>query len=327
MQASIPPAGLAWHGGQLETARRHYSAAPLPWLDLSTGIAPWAYPVGPLADRDWQRLPEPEALLALEEVAAYYFRVDKPDQVVAVPGSDMALRLLARLIPAERVGVVGHSYSGYRKAWPHAEVMPFERALKADLLICANPNNPDGAWIEERHLQRRRNQRLVDEAFADADPRLSLLPRRNGAVVLRSFGKFFGLAGLRLGFVIADRPLAQGLRDQLGDWPISGPAIALARRAYADRDWHEAQRQRLKDASARLKALLDGHGLADAGGTAQFWLAETSDAAGLFDHLCCHGILVRPFAERPLALRFGLPGNERDWSRLTTALNQWSISR
>lgn len=311
----------------METARRLHPAAPVPWLDLSTGIAPWPYPVGTFADRDWQRLPEPEALLGLEEVAADYFRVDKPDQVVAVPGSDMALRLLAKFITATRVAIVGHSYSGYRKAWPHAEVMSFERALKADLLICANPNNPDGAWIEERHFQRGRNQRLVDEAFADADPRLSLLPSRNGAVVLRSFGKFFGLAGLRLGFVIADRPLARVLRDQLGDWPISGPAIALAMRAYADRDWHEAQRQRLLGASARLKALLNEHGLTDGGGTAQFRLAEASDSAGLFDHLCCHGILVRPFAERPLALRFGLPGSERDWSRLTAALDQWSISR
>lgn len=323
----MPLYQFTWHGGQLEKARRLHPAAPQPWLDLSTGIAPWPYPVNPTTDQDWQRLPEPEALLALEEVAADYFGVEDPDQVVAVPGSDMALRLLARLIPAERVGLVGHSYSGYRKAWPHAEVMPFEGALKADLLICANPNNPDGAWIEKRHLQCRSNQRLVDEAFADADPRLSLLPDRSGAVVLRSFGKFFGLAGIRLGFVIADRPLAGDLRDQLGDWPISGPAIALARRAYADRNWQEAQRQRLNDASMRLKALLGEHGLAEACGTAQFQLAETSAAIGLFGHFCSQGILVRPFAERPMALRFGLPGSEVNWSRLTTALDQWSNSR
>lgn len=316
-----------WHGGQLETARRHYPAAPLPWLDLSTGIAPWPYPIGLLAPGDWQRLPEPDALLALEAAAADYFRVDKPEQVVAVPGSDMALRLLARLIPAARVAVVEHSYSGYRKAWPQAEVMPFERALKADLLICANPNNPDGAWIEERRLQCRRNQRLVDEAFADADPRLSLLPRRNGAVVLRSFGKFFGLAGIRLGFVIADRPLARDLRDQLGDWPVSGPAVAVARRAYADRDWQDGQRERLRSASERLKALLCEHGLVDTGGTAHFRLVEAAGAIELFNHLCCQGILVRPFGERPSALRFGLPGDERDWSRLTTAMTQWSNSR
>lgn len=308
----------------METARRHFPAAPFPWLDLSTGIAPWAYPFGDVAACAWQRLPEPEALRALEGEAAGYFGVDKPEQVVAVPGSDMALRLLAGLVPAKRIGIVGHSYGGYAKAWPQAEVMPFERALKADLLICANPNNPDGSWIEDRLLQRPRNQRVIDEAFADAEPRLSLLPRRNGAVVLRSFGKFFGLAGIRLGFVVADRPLAQSLRNELGDWPVSGPAIEVARRAYADRDWHEQQRRRLHTASERLLALLRRHGLHDAGGTTQFRLVETANAAGLFDHLCAHGVLVRPFTERPAALRVGLPGTEQDWSRLTAALSQWN---
>lgn len=280
-----------------------------------------------MAACDWERLPEPGALIGLESVAADYFKVDRPEQVVAVPGSDIALRLLAGLIPAERVGIVGHSYGGYAKAWQQAEVMPLERALMADLLICANPNNPDGSWIGERQLQRRGNQRIVDEAFADADPRLSMLPRRNGAVVLRSFGKFFGLAGIRLGFVVADRPLAQALRDKLGDWPVSGPAIAIATRAYADRSWQDVQRQRLREASVRLVELLLAHGPIDAGGTAQFRLVATPDARDLFDHLCAQGILVRPFAQRPDALRFGLPGNERDWSRLTSALKKWRTKR
>jgi cobalamin biosynthetic protein CobC len=266
-------------------------------------------------------------LLNLEAAAADCFGVDKPEQVVAVPGSDIAIRLLARLLPAKRVAIAGHSYSGYRKAWPHAKVMPFEQALKADLTICANPNNPDGVWIEQRRLQRPRNLRLVDEAFADADPRQSLLPCRNGAVVLRSFGKFFGLAGVRLGFVIANRPLARDLRAMLGDWPVSGPAIAIATRAYSDREWQVGQRARLRTASTRLSALLLDQGLAEVGGTFNFRLCETPEATDLFDLLCRSGILVRPFTERPGALRFGLPADEAAWERLGTVLSRWKEMR
>lgn len=313
----------------MATARRLYATAPEPWLDLSTGIAPWPHSTGGIESHDWRCLPDRAALVDLEAAAADYFGMapDDAEQVVAVPGSDIAIRLLARLIPAQRVAIAGHSYSGYRSAWPQAEVMPFERALKADLMICANPNNPDGAWIEQRRLQRPPCERLVDEAFADADPRQSLLPHRQGALVLRSFGKFFGLAGLRLGFVVADRPLARELRAMLGDWPVSGPAIAIATRAYADRQWQAAQRERLIEASARLQALLAAHGLADAGGTANFRLCETPYAASLFDWLCRHGILVRPFTERPGALRFGLPADEPPWQRLEIALSLWSATQ
>jgi cobalamin biosynthetic protein CobC len=322
----IHRASLTWHGGQVATARQLYPAAPEPWLDLSTGIAPWPYPIRSIESGDWQRLPDRQALLGLEAEAAKYFGMGpgNADQVVAVPGSDIAIRLLARLIPAQRVAIAGHSYGGYRSAWPLAKVMPFEHALRADLTVCANPNNPDGAWIEQRLLQRPRNARVVDEAFADADASQTLLPHRNGATVLRSFGKFFGLAGVRLGFVIADRPLARDLRAMMGDWPISGPAIAIATQAYADREWQAAQRVRLREASSRLLALLVACGLTDAGGTGSFRLCETPHAAALFDWLCRCGILVRPFAERPHALRFGLPAGDAQWQRLELTLTKWS---
>lgn len=318
-----PHAALMWHGGQTVAAARLYTAAPRPWLDLSTGISPWAWPVPAIEPQLWQNLPSPAALEQLEFAAARVFGMNNTEQIAAVPGSDIAIRLLARLLSAQRVAIVGRSYAGYRAAWPEARVLPFDKARGADLMVCANPNNPDGAVIEARKLQRLRGHRIVDEAFADAMPEVSMLPHRNGAIVLRSFGKFFGLAGVRLGFVVANKPVIRELRDLLGDWPISGPAIAIGTAAYCDRAWQGLQRHRLAQGSARLTALLSNHDLDDLGGTANFRLCQAADAPGLFTHLCRAGILVRPFADAPDRLRFGIPGTEADWARLDTALQAW----
>jgi len=322
--ASLPPdQTLNWHGGQTGAAARAYPSAPAPWLDLSTGISPWAYPVGRIGRDIWERLPSVEGLCALEQAAAASFGLQNIDQIAAVPGSDIAIRLLARLLPTDRVSIVSPSYGGYAATWPGARRVPFAKAQGADLLICANPNNPDGTVIPARMLQRLRNIRIVDEAFADALPRESLIPQRNGAIVLRSFGKFFGLAGVRLGFVVADRPLIQSLRTMLGDWPISGAAIAIGTRAYRDIAWQDRQRLRLGRASSQLHKLLAGFGLQDVGGTPNFRLCRSDAAPSLFEHLCRSAILVRPFAEEPSWLRFGLPGKAPDWRRLETALKAW----
>ena len=319
-----PHAALMWHGGQTGAAAQLYPAAPRPWLDLSTGISPWAWPMPAIAPLLWQTLPSREALEQLEVAAARMFGVNDAEQIAAVPGSDLAIRLLAKQLPAEHVAIVGHSYAGYRAAWPEARTLPFDMARHADLMICANPNTPDGALVEPREIRQLRGPCIVDEAFADAMPEVSILPDRNGAIVLRSFGKFFGLAGVRLGFVVANKPVIRELRRQLGDWPVSGPAIAIGTAAYCDSTWHGLQRRRLAQGSARLAALLLEHGLQDAGGTTNFRLCHAPDATSLFTHLCRAGILVRPFVDRPDQLRLGIPGTDADWARLDTALKAWS---
>ena len=314
---------LLYHGGRIDVAAARFSSAPLPWLDLSTGISPWAYPVGEFDKEIWQNLPSGEGLADLEAAAADAFGGVSPDQIVAVPGTDFAIRLLARHLPTQRVGIVGPTYSGYQSAWPDAKTVSFAKARGADLLVCANPNNPDGTIIAKPLIQRLRNQRIVDEAFADAMPAVSLLPHRNGAIVLRSFGKFFGLAGVRLGFVIADRPIVRDLRAMLGDWPISGPAIAIGKKAYRDTQWQDEQRDRLSAGSGRLTALLTDHGLNAVGGTPLFQLASHPAASSLFSHLAQAGILVRPFAQQADWLRFGIPGPDADFNRLSAAFENW----
>lgn len=304
-------------------AAARYPTAPCPWLDLSTGISPWAYPVGEIDSAIWQNLPSKEALSELEAAAANAFGGVSPDQIVAVPGTDFAIRLLSRQLPVQRVAIVGPTYSGYGSAWPNAKTGSIAKARGADLLVCANPNNPDGTVTKKNQLQRMRNIRIVDEAFADAQPDQSLLPHRNGAIVLRSFGKFYGLAGVRLGFVIADRRVARELRAQLGDWPISGPAIAIGTMAYRDSEWQHCQRERLIAGANLLKSLLTDCGLTIVGGTRQFQLASHSAAPSLFVHLAQAGILVRPFSDQPDWLRFGIPGTDADFDRLSTTLKKW----
>ena len=321
MAATADP--LLQHGGRITVAAARYPSAPKPWLDLSTGISPWAYPFDELEPVEWQNLPSIDDLADLERAAADAFGGVSPDQIVAVPGTDFAIRLLAQLLPAERIGIVGPTYSGYQSAWADAKTLSFAKARGADLLVCANPNNPDGAVIPRAQLQRLRNLRIVDEAFADASPAQSLLPHRNGAIVLRSFGKFYGLAGLRLGFVVADRPFAKQFRTLLGDWPISGPALTIGTRAYRDTEWQNSQRVRLSVASERLISVLTDAGLEVVGGTPLFQLARHAVASTLFTHLAEAGILTRAFATRPDRLRFGIPGSDADFERLAAALSDW----
>ncbi len=200
-----------------------------------------------------------------------------------------------------------------------------------DVAIVVNPNNPDGritprsALLDlHQRLARRGATLIVDEAFADFDAGESLAPwlPSSRAVVLRSFGKTYGLAGLRLGFALASPDIVPSLRDALGPWPVSGPAIAIGIRALADSDWLEAMRARLGRDAARLDALLHGAGWRIIGGARLFRLAAQTDARAAFERLLVAGILARPFADASDWLRFGIPGDENAWERLAAALRR-----
>ena len=320
--ARVPIAPFAEHGGRIDRARAAMPAVR-DWIDLSTGLAPWSYPAQVDAAM-LERLPDPAALAALEQSAAAAFGSD-PALTVAVPGSDLALRLLGQMLPG-RAAVLGRGYSGHVAMWPVTpERIAAPENCDAGTLILARPNNPDGAMIAVERLPRTGTV-IVDEAFVDATPSDSLAGEETpGLIVLRSFGKFYGLAGLRLGFVIAPEGVCASLRHLLGDWPIGSMAITIGTAAYRDTAWQSAQRERLHVAMARLDALLTAAGLTIAGGTAFFRLVEAPARDALFAHLLAAGILTRPFTDRPHHLRLGLPRDD-DWPTLTNALAQWSGS-
>ena len=315
-----------WHGGGLEAARRHFGAGD--WIDLSTGINPHPWPRAASMAFDWQRLPEPEALAGLEAVAAAFFGVDAR-HVCAVPGSEIGLRLTGALVegPARHIAP---SYHTHGEMVADSAPIDLEAARGHDgTLILANPNNPDGRVTGVDAMRELLNGRgtddwlLVDEAFADVDPGASvatLVDDDARLIVFRSFGKFFGLAGVRLGFVIAPQPIVAALRERLGAWPLSAAAIAIGTAAYADQEWTAATRQRLPAEAAALDALLTRQGHWPTGDCPLFRLIEVDDARTLFERLARHAILTRPFAEQPRWLRIGLPADAAARTRLEAAL-------
>lgn len=323
--------GTLLHGGDLDGARAAFPGAPEPWVDLSTGINPWPYPLPPVRPEAWNRLPGRGEEAALLSAAAACYGAPSADVVAAASGSQALIQLLPRLRTPGRVAVLGPTYAEHARCWALAghDVRMVEGVEEADVLVIVNPNNPDGRrWPAARLLELAEAQQarggwlVVDEAFADMRPEDSLAAHagKPGLVILRSFGKFFGLAGLRLGIALAPAGLAAALREAIGPWAVSGPGLAIATAALGDRHWIEATRRRLAAAAAELDRLLEGAGLRVAGGTELFRLVGDPRASALYRALGEAGILVRRFERRPDWLRFGLPGAAEDWQRLGVAL-------
>ncbi|KAF1070955.1 MAG: Threonine-phosphate decarboxylase [Pseudomonas citronellolis] len=320
------------HGGRLRQAAQRYGIALADWLDLSTGIAPWPWPLPAIDASAWQRLPEEDD--GLEAAAAQYYGAAR---VLPLPGSQAAIQSLPRLRQAGRVGVLSPCYAEHAHAWQRAghdlcELGDHEvdaQLGSLDALVVINPNNPTGRRVPRERLlawhavlQRRGGWLVVDEAFMDASAEHSLAGeagQRPGLIVLRSFGKFFGMAGARLGFAFGEASLLDSLRETLGPWAVSGPTRQVAQSLLGDTAAHAERRRALDVASARLAELLARHALPAQGGCALFqWLLHPH-AAALHEHLARHGILVRLFAA-PSSVRFGLPPDEAAWVRLDAAL-------
>lgn len=319
------------HGGRLRRAAHHYGIPLADWLDLSTGINPQAYPVPAVPEDAWHRLPEDDD--GLEAAAATYYG---SAALLPVAGSQPAIQALPAVLPGAHVSLLAPSYAEHANAWRKraprffdADLDAAEAAVNAsDIVVLVQPNNPTGAlFARERlldwhsRLARRGGWLVVDEAFIDTTPEASLVPLTgaDGLVVLRSLGKFFGLAGARVGFVFAPAAVRAQLAELLGPWTLSGPARHVARAALMDRSWQAQARQQLATGGVRLAALLQQSGLGIPSGPSLFkWIAHPQ-ASALHDALAQRGILTRLFA-RPSSLRFGLPPDEPGWQRLEQAL-------
>src|SRR5574343_759656 len=321
------------HGGRLREAAARYAIPLADWLDLSTGINPDPWPVPALPASAWHRLPEADD--GLEAAAATYY--GNPNSLV-VPGSQAAIQWLPALLPRAAVACIAPLYAEHPHAWQRAghkirylQNAPLPRALMAAtpyVLLC-NPNNPtadrhprDIVLDAAHQLRKRGGWLIVDEAFIDATPELSVTPLAGtdeapNLIVFRSLGKFFGLAGARVGFLFAAADLRQRLQEAMGPWTVSGPGRAAATLALADTAWQTTMRARLDTASARLHALLAP--LGDVKSTALFATVSLPEPGALHEHLARQGILTRSFDQQPL-LRFGLPPDEAGWQRLEAAL-------
>ncbi len=264
-----------YHGGDLAAARRLFPGAPEPWIDLSTGINPEPYPIPHLSLEVFSRLPDVDGLKNLEQAAARRYGAKAGTEIVAAPGTQALIQLLPQLLPQlhkpQRIGILGFTYGEYGQVWRAAGLVPevvedLDALARCDLAIIVNPNNPDGRLLPAAdlsalaiHLAHKGGLLVVDEAFMDLLPQdkslVPILPEA-GALVLRSFGKTYGLAGLRLGFAIAGIALAERLRALLGPWAVSGPAIAIGQTALEDTAWLDALRPRLARRSDGIEAVL-----------------------------------------------------------------------
>ncbi len=315
------------HGGDLSAARRRFPEAPEPWIDLSTGINPVPYPVMNLPSEAWSRLPTQPLEQALLEAAAARYGVRDLATIAAAPGTQALIQLLPRIVPKSRVAIVGPTYDEHEACWARqghdvSIVANLDSAAGADVVIVVNPNNPTGLLLPPATLRRTNGLLIVDEAFVDLFPQGASLTGNlpPNTIVLRSFGKVYGLAGVRLGFAVAEKPIIDRIRDELGPWAVSGPALEIGRRALADSAWLEAAAARLATDRRRLDTLLVSTGCEIVGGTPLFCLARHADAAGLADRLGRQGIHVRQFARSPQWLRLGLPANAAEFGRLASAL-------
>lgn len=319
------------HGGRLRAAARDFGIPLSTWLDLSTGIAPYGCALPTVPEDVWRRLPEAED--ELETVALDYYRAQS---LLPVAGSQAAIQMLPRLRCQSRVGIVSPCYGEHAEAWRregHCLIALGEddvpQALdQLDVLVVVNPNNPTGRLLAptqllgwHAQLAARGGWLIVDEAFMDPTPEHSLAKHSHlpGLIVLRSFGKFFGMAGARLGFVLAEAELLSQLDDALGPWPVAGPSRFIGTALLEDRNAQCDQRERLLFDAERLARLLTAYALPPAGGCGLFQYVVTEQSVALFSFLAEQGILVRRF-HRPSSLRFGLPPDETGWKRLANAL-------
>lgn len=320
---SAPPRD---HGGGVDAACARYGGARRDWIDLSTGINPQPYPVPALPARAWTDLPDRAAQDALAEAARQFWAVPEGAQILAAPGASALIARIPGLLLPGRVAIPGPTYNehaaAFRGAGWQVDTGP-EPKQDAPARVVVHPNNPDGRlWSDLATPGRARLDLLIiDESFCDICPEDSLvhLADQPGVIVLKSFGKFWGLAGLRLGFAIAAPQTITALSEMLGPWPVSGPALEVGAAALRDPDWAQATRTRLSADADRMDALLTGAGARVAGGTPLFRLYDVDDAAAWQDRLARHHIWSRIFPYSATWLRLGLPPAD-GWTRLEQAL-------
>lgn len=327
------------HGGRLRAAAQQFAQFDIPldqWIDLSTGISPWLYPIPEIPDASWHRLPEPDD--GLDRVATQYYGNSR---LLATSGSQPAIQQLPSLFIRSLVAIIGPTYNEHVAAWRSnhdvllVDSLAAALATPASIVILCNPNNPTATHYKPAELldaatqlHARDGWLLVDEAYGDAYPESSVTPlagteQAPHLITLRSLGKFFGLAGARVGFVFGDTALLTRLSDKLGPWAISGPSRWVAQQALANTTWQANQITHIKDAGVRLKLLVTQTIAPDepVKSTGLFSTFRLPDARRLFEHLAQCGILVRLFPEESL-IRIGIAA-DHEWKRLELALKSW----
>ena len=329
------PITLPPHGGNIPWASKQFAIPENQWIDLSTGISPWHYPISTLSPRYFQQLPY--ATTQLYQAAANYYGCPA-EYLRAVPGSQYAIEQLPTLFAPQKIALPTWGYSEHQKAWQaqgseiihytnHSELLQLLNQQAIPYALIIRPNNPSAAFftieqvkqVEVLLQQKYPNKHLLilDEAFIDLYPQASFIRHPPGprTVVLRSVGKFFGLAGIRLGFVCAQPALLQRLQAKLGQWLINGPSVGIGQQLFQDKPWAQQQRLRIRQQNKQLQQCLLQAGLPaplHSAGLFTSVFGEPEKFLQIFIQLAKAGVLVRYFPHPTQAcLRFGLPGQHQ----------------
>jgi cobalamin biosynthetic protein CobC len=320
------------HGGALDRAIERFGGTPDDWIDLSTGINPETFPLPSIKEETWNRLPDEKLSRSAIDGARRYYGAGQTAGIVAAPGTQSLIQLLPHILGGKgEVAILGPTYQEHGASfldagWRLSNCATIDEvAPSARVAIVVNPNNPDGRIVPKerlldlaRRMAGRSGVLVVDEAFADPHPEVSIATQSgiSGLIVLRSFGKYFGLGGLRLGFALTTGEMAQVLNRRLGPWAVSGPALAIAAHAFSAGNDLADFSKRLEARHKLLKLVLAQSGLVEIGGTALFSLVEFARAEQLQQALCTQHVLTRKFDYAPRWLRFGLPVDEIAAQRL-----------
>ncbi|EBA13542.1 threonine-phosphate decarboxylase [Roseobacter sp. CCS2] len=304
------------HGGGLDAAIAQYGGTRADWLDLSTGINPVPYPMPALPPDAWTALPDEAAFARLYALARRFWTIPDEAAIIGATGASAIIAALPRVIPQGDVCIPGPTYNEHGAAFAASGWNLGQDPSHA--LVAVHPNNPDGHRWQIKDFDA--TYTIIDESFCDVTPDQSLvhLAARPGTIILKSFGKFWGLAGLRLGFAIGDPKIIARLTDILGPWQISGPALSIGAEALSDPAWADDTRARLDADSARLDAMMTQNGAQLIGGTTLFRLYNVNDAQNAQDRLAQHHVWSRTFPYAQDWLRLGLPAPDR-WAQLEAA--------
>ncbi|MEO0400697.1 MAG: threonine-phosphate decarboxylase CobD [Pseudomonadota bacterium] len=323
------------HGGAIDLMRQRFPDAPTPWIDLSTGINPRPFPHADVSTAAIAHLPTKAIMDACRH--AMSDAINAPEEsIVLAPGSELLIRILPSVLALRTVSVLTPSYGDHARVWRMAGATlietddPLAYADRADAVVVCNPNNPDGRSFTQddldaarMRLASRNGWLIVDEAYADLTPDLSLANAggKDGLIILRSFGKFYGLAGLRLGAVLAPPAVRSSIATRLGVWPISGAALEIGTRAYNDNNWRNDARRKLQTMRTRLDRIFSNDNTEVVGGTDLFRFVRFKDAHAVWMRLAKQGVYVRRFDWSTHHLRFGLPYDKYSEDRLSKALS------
>jgi cobalamin biosynthetic protein CobC len=304
------------HGGGLDAAAQHYGGTRADWLDLSTGINPVPYPVGTFTSDAWTALPDHAAFDRLIDAARSFWSVPEDAEIVPAQGASALIASMPHIFTGSTVDIPTPTYNEHAAAFRAQRYRVTEG--KADLRVLVHPNNPDGRLWAAQDIT---GPTVLDESFCDIYPDHShtSLAGHPNLVLLKSFGKFWGLAGMRLGFAIAAPDVAQRIRNEIGPWAVSGPALEIGARALEDPTWAHTTRRRLAKDADRLDALMTKAGAAVVGGTTLFRLYDVDNAAQWQDKLAKGHVWSRVFPYSDRWLRLGLPAPDR-WDQLEAAL-------